>query len=100
MQKAPAAKPPVLLRFFEKSELRDVRRTELAVLRVSLGLKRDLLALVERLEAVALNRGEMHENILAALIVGDEAVAFFCVKPFYCTITHLGTSTFLNKKYM
>src|SRR5699024_8092469 len=83
MQKAPAAETAGAFQFSQKADLHDVCRAELAVLRVGLGLKRDLLALVERLEAFALDGGEMHENVLAALVVGDEAVALFCVKPFY-----------------
>ena len=73
-------------------KLNNVSCAELAVLRVGLGLKGDLLAFVQRLEAVALNCGEMYEYVLAALIVGDEAVALFCVKPFDCTVVNCGTS--------
>ena len=34
----------------------------------------------------------MNKDILAALIVGDEAIALFSVEPFDSTVIHLGTS--------
>ena len=47
--------------------------------------KRNLLPLVQSLEAVALDRAEVDENV-AALIGGDESVALRCVEPFYCAV--------------
>ena len=57
-----------------------------AVLRVGLDVERDLLALGEGAEAVADNAGEMYEHIVSAFVVGNEAIAFALVKPFYCTV--------------
>jgi hypothetical protein len=31
----------------------------------------------------------MYEYVLAALVVGNEAEALICVKPFYCTFAHV-----------
>jgi len=71
-----------------KSKLYNVHCAELAVFRVDLCFKSDLLALVQGLEAFALNGREMHENIVAACIIGDEAVTLFCVEPLNCTVVH------------
>ena len=46
-----------------------------SVLGIDLGIIGYLLAFRKGLEAFALNSGEMNENVLAALIVGDEAIA-------------------------
>jgi hypothetical protein len=43
------------------------------------------LSLVEGAVAVRLNRGEMDENVLAALAL-DESKAFAGVKPLYCSL--------------
>jgi len=61
-----------------------------AVLRIGLGVKRDLLTLGERFEALGLDCREMNEHIVAALFVGNKAVAFFCVEPLHCTFIHFG----------
>ena len=42
------------------------------------------LTFVEGLETVALDSGEVNEYIVAAFD-GDETIALFAVKPFYCT---------------
>lgn len=47
-------------------------------------LEFDRLAFIQRLEAFALNRGEMNEYVVAVLYL-NEAVAFLCVKPFNCS---------------
>lgn len=43
------------------------------------------LALGEGLEAIALDRAEMHENILA-VVGGDESIPLSVVEPFYCAL--------------
>ena len=48
------------------------------------------------LKAFALDGGEMNENIAAAIIVGNKAIAFFGVKPFDSTIQHSENLPFLN----
>src|SRR5947209_15030504 len=49
----------------------------------------DLLALLQRLEAVHLDLGMMGEEVLAAVIRGDEAVAFGVVEPLHGTGCHV-----------
>ena len=56
-----------------------------AVLGIGLHIVGDLLALVQRTVASTLDSGEVDEHIVAALIVGDEAVALLSVEPFYST---------------
>ena len=64
-----------------------------AVLRIGLSLERDLLSLVERLEAFHLNGGKMYEHVVTAVVVGNKAVALLRIKPLYRTAIHLsGTS--------
>ena len=43
----------------------------------------DLLTLGERLEALALNRAVVAEDILLAVVAGDEAEALLVVEPLY-----------------
>jgi hypothetical protein len=38
----------------------------------------------------------MYEYILAAVLPGNEAVAFTIVEPFYCSCDHGNTSVWLN----
>jgi len=59
-----------------------------AVLWIRLSAIGDLLTLFKGLKSVCLDSGKMYEYIVAALIVRDEAKAFVCVKPLYCTIIH------------
>src|SRR5262249_4771530 len=51
----------------------------LAALRLQ--LERDLLALVQRVEAGALDGADMHEDVLAAIARLDEAVTFGRIEP-------------------
>jgi len=46
------------------------------------------VALVERLEAIAANNGEVNENILSTFILGDEAKALFIIEPFDDPLSH------------
>lgn len=63
-----------------------------AVLRVGLGVEGNLLALVEGLVAVYLDSGIVDENVVASVVVGNEAKALFRVKPFDCACVHVMTS--------
>ena len=45
------------------------------------------LAFIERLEAVHLDLGKMNEKVFAILL-GDEAIAFFRVEPLNSTFRH------------
>ena len=47
--------------------------------------KLDRLAVVQRLVAIRLNRGEMHEDIFSALAL-DEAKAFAGIEPLDCSL--------------
>ena len=58
------------------------------VLRISFDIESNSLTLVQSLEAVSNDSGEMYEYIIATIFLRDEAIAFFCVKPFYCTFAH------------
>ena len=63
-----------------------------AVLMITLGVESDLLAFLKGLEAVSVDCGEVYKYLLAGGIICDEAIAFLCIKPFYCTVIHFGTS--------
>ena len=67
----------------------------LAVLRILLCVESNLLALFKSLEAVAYDCGKVYEYVVAAIIVGDESVAFLRIEPLNCTVVHFGTS--INK---
>ena len=56
---------------------------------IRLGGIGNLLTLFQSLEAVCDNSGEVNENIVAAVVVRNEAEAFCGVKPFYCTLIHV-----------
>ena len=58
----------------------------LAVLRILLCVESNLLALFKSLEAVAYDCGEVYEYVVAAVVVGDESVAFLRIEPLNCTI--------------
>ncbi len=48
----------------------------------------DVLAFVEALEALHLDRGMMDEDVLRSVLRRDESEAFRVVKPLYCTTSH------------
>jgi hypothetical protein len=48
----------------------------------------DAVAFVQCFEAFALDDGEVDENILASLVLGDEAEALFIIKPFDDALSH------------
>src|SRR5215210_887058 len=62
-----------------------VRLHPLAALR---RLVRDLGALLEGLEALAGYAGVVDEEVLAALVRGDEAVALLVAEPLHCSLGH------------
>ena len=64
-------------RFFLANNLHVCSAQFIAVLGIGLRIKRNLLALCKRFIAIRLGCGEMHKYILAAVVVRDEAVAFF-----------------------
>ncbi len=57
---------------------------------IGFGVKRDLLTFGKGLEAVNLNCREMDKHIIAAVIVGNEAVALFSIEPLHCSGVHSG----------
>jgi len=57
-------------------------------LRPSCTSKLDCIAFIERTEAVALDIGEVAEQVLAALIRGDKAEALFAVEPLNLACSH------------
>ena len=74
----------------------DIDSAELAiVLGIRLCFEGDLLAFLQFLEAITQDRGEVDEDIAAAVIVGDEAVALFRVEPFDSTVQHSENLPFL-----
>src|SRR5215207_10243392 len=56
----------------------------------------DLGALVEALEAAAGYARMLHEDVLATLVGGDEAVAFIVVEPLYRSLGHLWSPPFFT----
>src|SRR5215212_1785487 len=63
------------------------------------GLELDLRALGERLEAVACDRAVVDEQVLAALVGGDEPIALRVVEPLDgsgCHIQNTSSTTFKN----
>ena len=58
------------------------------ILGIGLNLIGNLLALLEGLEAVAHDGGEVDEHVVAALVVGDEAEALGLVEPLDSTVIH------------
>src|SRR5215211_148302 len=54
----------------------------------------DLGTLIEALEAVASYTTVVHEEIITALVGGDEAVAFLVVEPLYRSLGHIWSPPF------
>src|SRR5215212_5555723 len=65
----------------------DVRRR--GALGTLLGVEADLRALGERLEAAALNRTVVDEQVLAGIIGRDETEALVVVEPLNCSCCHV-----------
>ena len=82
----PLLKVNHLLKYFRGGKGREVVQ---AVDDISFDIESNSLALIQSLETVRNDSGEMYEYILAALVVGNEAEALICVKPFYCTFAHV-----------
>jgi hypothetical protein len=55
----------------------------------------DLLTFLKTAESAGLNRGEMHENIIAGL-TAKKAIALGVVKPLYCSLFQFSTCFYLN----
>src|SRR5215218_635129 len=55
----------------------------------------DLGALVEALEAAAGYARMLHEDVLATLVRGDEAVAFMVIEPLYRSLGHVWSPPFV-----
>src|SRR5690606_2179293 len=58
-----------------------------------------LVALVQALEARALDRAEMHEEVLAAVVRGDEAEALVTVEPLDRTCCHDAPSSMRRPRW-
>src|SRR5215207_10916267 len=56
----------------------------------------DLGALIEALEAVAGYTRVVHEEIITALVGGDEAVALLVVEPLYRSLGHIWSPPFVS----
>ena len=69
-----------------QTETRPFSPLQLTASQHSQRLKSNLLALLQGLEAIGLDGGEMHKDVLAALIVGNEAITLLCVEPLDCTV--------------
>src|SRR5215216_2076362 len=54
----------------------------------------DLGTLLKTLEAVTCYTAVVHEEILTALVGGDEAVAFIVVEPLHCSLGHIWSPPF------
>src|SRR5262249_33585783 len=52
-------------------------------------VERDLLSLIEPLHPGALDRADVHENILAAVIRLDETIALLAVEPLHDSLSHM-----------
>ena len=55
----------------------------------------DALAFLKRTEAVALDGGVMHEDVVA-ILTADKSEALGIVKPFYCSLFHYSCSSYSN----
>src|SRR5579859_1931174 len=72
---------------FRELDGADVRRR--GALGALLGLKRDLRALGQRLEAAARDRGVMDEQVLARIVGRDKAVALVVAEPLHGSSWHV-----------
>ena len=62
----------------------------LAAPAVLLEFEGDFLAFLQASKTSTLDRGDVDENVIAALVRLDEAKAFLAVKPFYGSGSHRG----------
>src|SRR6476620_1161654 len=65
-----------------------------------LDLELDALVRLEGAEAAALDLGKVHEDILRAVIRGDEAEALVAVEPLHSSLCHLLTSLISVRMYL
>src|SRR3954453_22250983 len=61
-----------------------------------LGVVAHLCALSQRLEAVALDRAVVNEQVLAGVIRCDESEALVVAEPLHCSCSHLGPSVWVH----
>src|SRR5262249_20792083 len=80
-------RPPAAVRARESVRVGEVGRRLLAT--ITGDLVADLLPLAQRPHAGALDRPDVHEQILAAALRRDEAVSFLRVERFYRTNCHI-----------
>ena len=78
---------PGILFYLESGQLDSLDVLRLPALGALGHVKLHGLAFLQAAEAASLNRGEMHEDILA-ILTADEAIAFGVVKPLYCSLFH------------
>ena len=73
-----------------KSPLRDRKppNRDLAGTRIGLRIERDFLALLQRRDTRALERGRVYEHVPAAVIRLNEAEAFVGIVELYCAVRH------------
>ena len=72
---------PTALQTFQSSQLRKIKKRAFFPTTVVI----DTPTLVERLEAVLLDLGEMHEHVLAAHVRGDEPKTLLGVEEFHAS---------------
>src|SRR5438093_4391367 len=88
MGRRPSGRRPIGARWYpELLHLADVRR--LQPLRTAAHVELQRLALGKRLESVATDGREMHEYVLTAIRLGDEAEALRLVEPLHGATSHL-----------
>ncbi len=64
-----------------------VDRTKLsAILGIGFCFKCDFLPLFQSAEALRLNGGEMHKNVVATFVIGNESISFSVIEPFNCSV--------------
>jgi hypothetical protein len=80
-----------------KNRLRSLDVGCLLALRTLNDVKGNLLAFFEGLEAAHVNRGEVREQVFAAIIRSNETETLCVVEPLNCTVCHVKTSLLKNR---
>ena len=70
-------------------EKRQIFRAGLAAHLVRLGFELNLLPFGEIGEARTLDRADVNEHIVAAVLRGDKSKTLLAVKPLHCTLSHV-----------
>src|SRR5882757_5381055 len=81
---------------FARSDRANVLR--LRTLRALRDVELDLLVLVERLVAIGLNGRVVNEDVVAAVLLGDEAEALLGVEPLNGALSHAGNSPYKGRE--